>query len=78
MRGNNKESVQRTAYSPGDFARACGRHPTWAYRLLYAGRLNAVTNLGRLLIPASEMQRVLGTAKPYDPKPKVRKAKAER
>jgi len=62
--------IDRAAYSPAEFAAFCGRHPSWAYRLLYANKIRAITELGRLLIPASELDRVLGLAVPYDPKPK--------
>ena len=72
MRHNN-ESLTREGYSPAEFARSFGKHPTWAYRHLYAGTLNAVTVLGRLLIPRSEMERLMATAAPYDPKPKPKK-----
>lgn len=64
------ENNHRAAYSPAEFAASCGKHPTWAYRLLYAGKINAVTSLGRILIPATELTRVLSEAKPYDPQPK--------
>jgi hypothetical protein len=37
---------------------------------LYANKLKAVTELGRILIPASELERVLGLAEAYNPKPK--------
>jgi hypothetical protein len=64
------ETKQRLALSPAEFAATCGRHPSWAYRLLYANKIRAVSHLGRLLIPATELQRVLSLAQPYDPKPK--------
>ena len=70
MRNDETQSTRRAAYSPAEFAAACGRHPTWSYRLLYSGKINAITELGRILIPASELQRVLSLAQPYDPKPK--------
>jgi helix-turn-helix protein len=60
----------RAAYSPAEFAATCGRHPSWAYRLLYGGKIHAITQLGRILIPAAELERVLSLAQPYDPKPK--------
>jgi hypothetical protein len=63
-------SISRVAYSAAEFAASCGRHPSWAYRLLYANKLKAVTELGRILIPASELERVLSLAEPYNPKPK--------
>jgi hypothetical protein len=37
---------------------------------LYGGKIRAVTQLGRILIPATELQRVLSLAQRYDPKPK--------
>jgi len=66
----DKSPQKRLAYSPAEFAAACGRHTSWAYRLLYKGKLNALTTTGRLLIPAGEIERLMDTAAPYDPKPK--------
>lgn len=60
----------RAAFSPREFAAACGRHPSWCYRLLYKQKIKAVTDLGRILIPASELSRVLDGAEPYNPETK--------
>jgi hypothetical protein len=65
-----RKLTTRVAYSPAEFAATCGRHPSWSYRLLYSGKVRAITELGRILIPASELERVLSLAQPYDPKPK--------
>jgi Helix-turn-helix domain len=65
-----KTEFTRAAYSPAEFAASCGKHPSWAYRLLYANKIRAVTELGRILIPVSELERVLSLAQRYDPKPK--------
>jgi hypothetical protein len=70
MRQDQKQITNRAAYSPAEFAASCGRHPSWAYRLLYSGKIHAITQLGRILIPAAELERVLSLAQPYDPKPK--------
>jgi hypothetical protein len=68
----------RVAFSPREFAASFGRHPSWAYRLLYAQKIKAVTNCGRALIPASERDRLLESAKPYNPEAKgTSKAEAE-
>ena len=64
------QSTRRAAYSPAEFAALCGRHPSWAYRLLYCGKISALTDLGRILIPASELDRVLSSAAPYNPQPR--------
>lgn len=71
-----KHTLSREGYSPAEFARSLGKHPTWTYRNLYAGKLKAVTQFGRLLIPRSEMERLMATAAPYEPKPKPKKKKA--
>jgi hypothetical protein len=60
----------RTACSPAEFAASFGRHPSWAYRLLHDNKLKAITELGHILIPASELERVLSQAGPYNPEPK--------
>jgi hypothetical protein len=67
---DQNQSTNRVAYSPAEFAASCGKHPTWAYRLLYANKIRAITELGRILIPASEVERVLSLAQPYNPKRK--------
>ena len=72
-----QQAIDRAAYSPAEFAASCGRHPTWAYRLLYANKVKAVTGLGRILIPATELERVLSEAESYDPKPKSKSQKEE-
>lgn len=72
MQRHEDQKISRAAFSPAEFAASCGKHPTWAYRLLYANKVRAITGLGRLLIPASELERVLSDAKAYDPKPKAK------
>ncbi len=65
---DNNDIVQRLSYSPSEFARACGKHPSWGYRQLYAGKVKALTGYGRLAIPASEISRIMATAATYNPK----------
>jgi hypothetical protein len=77
MQQSQSELTSRAAYSPAEFAASCGRHPSWAYRLLYANKLRAITELGRILIPASELERVLSRTAPYDPKPRKPKTQHE-
>jgi hypothetical protein len=73
MRQDQEQASNRAAYSPAEFAASCGKHPTWSYRLLYSGKIRAITQLGRILIPASELERVLNLAEPYNPKPKPKR-----
>lgn len=68
------EKIERLGYPPAEFARLMGRHPSWGYRQLYAGKVNAVTSLGRTIIPAYEVERILASAEPYNPKPRRPKA----
>ena len=67
----------RAGYSPSEFARSCGKHPSWGYRQLYLGNVKAVTTLGRILIPLSEVERVMATAEPYNPKKRQVKTSKE-
>ena len=67
-------ALDRVAFSPGEFASLFGKSQTWGYRQIYAGKVKTVTDLGRILIPAVEVERVLGKAGAYNGlKPKVPK-----
>jgi hypothetical protein len=67
-------ALDRVAFSPGEFASLFGKSQTWGYRQIYAGKVKTVTELGRILIPAGEVERVLGKAGAYNGlKPKVSK-----
>ena len=50
---------ERLAYTPAQFAALFGRGATWGYRQLYAGRVKSIKDLGRLLIPRREAERLL-------------------
>ena len=64
----------RVAFSPGEFAALFGKSQTWGYRQIYAGKVKTITEHGRILIPAKEVERILGTAGVYNGlKPKVAK-----
>ena len=68
-------ATDRVAFSPGEFAALFGKSQTWGYRQIYAGKVKAITEHGRILIPASEVERILGKAGTYDGlKPKVKKS----
>jgi Helix-turn-helix domain len=68
---NDKETSQlpsfdkRMVYSPGEFAALFGKHQTWGYRQLYRGTIKAITQCGRIMIPRSEVDRLLSSAKVY-------------
>lgn len=72
MRNDETPSTSRAALSPCEFAKSFGKHPSWAYRLLYRGKIQAITQFGRILIPTTELERVVSTAEAYNPKPKAK------
>jgi hypothetical protein len=61
---------ERLALSPREFAAAVGRSPTYAYRQIYAGRIKPISDVGRLLIARSEVDRFLARGAEYNPQPK--------
>ena len=61
---------ERLAFSPKEFAAALGKSPTYAYRQIYAGRLKAISDAGRLLIPRVEVDAFLARAADYNPESK--------
>lgn len=61
----NQDDFHKLTYSPGEFAALFGKERTWGYRQLYAGKVQAVTEYGRTMIPKSEVDRVLGEAGRY-------------
>lgn len=63
-------TMERAALSPKEFASIFGKSQTWGYRQIYAGKVNAVTEVGRILIPVTEIEKILGTAARYSAKKK--------
>ena len=55
--------TQRAALTPREFAAQFGRSQTWAYRLIYAGAIKVIKPAGALLIPRTELDRLLNGAK---------------
>lgn len=51
------------AYSPAKFAELFNHEQTWAYRLIYAGKVKVITEFGNKMIPASELERILSSAR---------------
>lgn len=62
-----KTGVQeRVAFSPGEFAALFGKSQTWGYRQIYAGKVKTITQHGRILIPAADVERILAEAGIYN------------
>jgi hypothetical protein len=58
--------MSRQAYSLKEFGELFGKSHTWSYRLTYAGKLKTIDGYGKKLVPASEVERILNTAKDRD------------
>lgn len=70
--------MEKLTYTPAEFAALFGKERTWAYRQLNAGKVQALTELGRTLIPKSEVERLLAEAGRYlGAGAKVKKPKLE-
>jgi hypothetical protein len=70
--------MERVTFSPGEFAELFGKSQTWGYRQIYAGKVKTITEYGRILIPAAEVEKILGSASRYEGmKKKPARTKAE-
>jgi hypothetical protein len=65
--------TEKKAYTPAEFAALFGREKTWAYRMLYAGKIEGISEYGRMMIPASEADRVAADSGRYLGKKKAAK-----
>src|SRR6266436_6766425 len=61
-----KDDLKRVAFSPGEFAALFGKSQTWGYRQIYNGKVKTITEYGRILIPAAEVERILASAERYE------------
>lgn len=55
----NENLQGRVALSVAEFSAAFGRHRSWGYRALYAGRVRRLDIPGVTLIPLSEVNRLM-------------------
>jgi hypothetical protein len=55
---------ERATLTPEEFAAQFGRQKIWTYRQIYAGRIKAITGFGNMMIPRTELERVLNSAAP--------------
>lgn len=62
--------TDKIIYTPAEFAKIFGREKTWTYRQLYDGKIDAITDYGRTMIPASQIARIEGHARRYKSKTK--------
>jgi hypothetical protein len=67
---NEKQTRQiiafpRAAYPMRGFAALFGKEKTWAYRMMYAGKLKVSVIGGEFMVPHSEVERLLAEATTY-------------
>lgn len=74
----NEPMPNKVALTPGEFAALFGKSQTWGYRQLYAGKVQAITQYGRVMIPVSEVERILGEAGRYNGAAACVKLKADK
>jgi predicted site-specific integrase-resolvase len=61
-------TTERVVLTPKEIAAIFGRHHTWAYRQIYAGNIKVISHLGRMMIPRSEVDRLLQSKEVYSGK----------
>jgi hypothetical protein len=68
MQTSSNIPSEKVVLTPTEFAALFGRHYTWAYRQIYAGKIKVLSNLGRIMIPRSEVDRLLQHTEIYSGK----------
>jgi len=63
--------MSQVAFSPREFAALFKKEQSWGYRQIYAGKVTTITEYGRIMIPASEVEKILASAVRYDGSKKV-------
>jgi len=65
------------AFSPREFAALFKKEQSWGYRQIYAGKVKTITEYGRIMVPASEVERILASAGRYEGKKKPARTKTQ-
>jgi hypothetical protein len=68
MNITSTQQPEKVVLTPRELASLFGRHHTWAYRQIYAGNIKVISNLGRIMIPRSEVDRLLKHSETYSGK----------
>jgi hypothetical protein len=56
---SRKTQLDRVAFDFDETAQKFGRDRTWVYRQVKKGNLQAITGYGKMMIAASEIERVI-------------------
>lgn len=57
--------MQRASLSPAEFSKICGRSRVWGYRRIYDGTVKVISVAGRIMIPITEIKKLISGAEPY-------------
>ena len=68
----------KVSYTPAEFAALFGKERTWGYRQIYAGKVNAVTVFGSIMIPVEEVEKAMKGASRYGVSGNAVKRRAEK
>ncbi|MCB1094521.1 MAG: helix-turn-helix domain-containing protein [Verrucomicrobiae bacterium] len=60
-----KAEATKPVYTVAEFAALFNRHKSWAYRLIYNGKINVISEFGLMMIPANEVDKIVATAGRY-------------
>lgn len=66
---------ERMAYTLPEFAALFSHERSWAYRQVYCGRVRTISDMGQLLIPREEVERLMNHASIYERSKKLSKNK---
>ncbi len=62
MQNTTNDTLSRKAFTLAEFAQFFGRTRSWSYRMAREGRIKTISGYGTKLVPAHEIDRILGTA----------------
>ena len=66
------ECFQRLAFTPFECGVLMGKSATYVYRQIYAGRIQPISDCGRIMIPRIELDRFLARTAQYNPQSKTK------
>ena len=69
---SNPLTSDRLILTPAEFGALFGRSKTWAYRMIYRGVIRPLKSTPSVMIPRSEVDRLLADTAEYDGRPAVK------
>lgn len=63
MKHLQQPAPPQVAYTLNQFAKLFGKNRSWSYRLAATGKIKVINGYGSALVPATEIDRLLGPEK---------------